>query len=332
VPLPSIPSFPAEWQPVVDQAAASLRALALDQHAKERFCGDPVLQAYMHKVSQRYVAGRTVADAVRRVARIRAAGHQASAEYMGESIHDEALANTETGVFLELVRALDAAGLDCSISFDLSHLGLLVDEELGYRNARRLVRAAADSGREAMISMENFDRTDAIYGLYARLHGEGYANVGITMPARRHRSAQDLPRLMEIPGRIRLVKGAFHEPDSVSYPRGSAELAQAYRSYAATLLRSGHPCSIATHDRAIQHDVTAQIAADGIAPGRYEFESLDGLGTEQVASLRAQGYATREYAVFGEEHFLYVLNRIAEEPVRVYQAITDVLAGYTRAP
>ena len=34
---------------------------------------------------------------------------------------------------------------------------------------------------------------------------------------------------------------------------------------------------------------------------------------------------TREYVVFGEEHFLYVLNRIAEEPVRVYQAIVDVM-------
>jgi proline dehydrogenase len=324
-----IPAFPAEWQPLADQAATALRALALDLPAKERFCTDPVLQAYMHKVSQRYVAGHTVTDAVRRVARIHAAGHKASAEYMGESVQDEALAMSETEVFLDLVRALDAAGHDCSVSFDLSHLGMLVDEELGYRNARRLVQAAADSGREAMISMENFDRTDAIYRLYARLHGDGYGNVGITIPARRHRSVQDLPRLMEIPGRIRLVKGAFHEPDSVSHPRNSPELAQAYRSYAATLLRSGHLCSIATHDRTIQYDLTELITAEGIAPGAYEFESLDGLGTEQVAGLRAQGYATREYTVFGAEHFLYVLNRIAEEPVRVYQAITDLLAEYT---
>lgn len=331
MPQPVIPVFPAEWQPLADQAAHALRALALDQAAKERFCSDPVLQAYMHKVSQRYVAGRTVADAVRRVARIRAAGHRASAEYMGESVREEALAMSETEVFLDLVRALDAAGHDCSVSFDLSHLGMLVDEELGYRNARRLVQAAADSGREAMISMENFDRTDAIYRIYARLHGDGYGNTGITIPARRHRSAQDLPRLMEIPGRIRLVKGAFHEPDSVSHPRNSTELAQAYRAHAATLLRSGHLCSIATHDRAIQHDLTALIADGGIAPGAYEFESLDGLGTEQVAGLRARGHATREYTVFGEEHFLYVLNRIAEEPVRVYQAIADLLGDDTRA-
>jgi proline dehydrogenase len=42
---------------------------------------------------------------------------------------------------------------------------------------------------------------------------------------------------------------------------------------------------------------------------------------------RRRGFPTREYAVFGEEHFLYVLNRIAEEPLRVYQALVDLLEG-----
>jgi proline dehydrogenase len=41
--------------------------------------------------------------------------------------------------------------------------------------------------------------------------------------------------------------------------------------------------------------------------------------------LHARGFPTREYAVFGEEQFLYVLNRIAEEPIRVYQALVDLL-------
>lgn len=326
--LPAPPAFPAAWQPLVDQAAGALRAFALDEAAKQRFCRDPLLQPWMHRVSQRYVAGHTVADAVRRVARINAAGHAASAEYMGESCRDEAVAMAETEVFLDLVRALDAGGHDSSVSFDLSHLGSVIDPELGYRNALRIARAAAASGREAMISMENHERSDRIYAIYARLHREaGLANVGITVPAKRHRSAADLPRLMAIPGRIRLVKGAFHEDGTVSLARGSAQLAAAYRDYAAQLLHAGHPCSIATHDRAIQQDVSALVLREGIDPRGYEFESLDGLGTEQIAALRARGLPTREYAVFGEEHFLYVLNRIAEEPVRLYQAVTDVLGA-----
>ncbi|MES2347579.1 MAG: proline dehydrogenase, partial [Pseudomonadota bacterium] len=111
----------------------------------------------------------------------------------------------------------------------------------------------------------------------------------------------------------------------VSYHRDSPELAAAYRRHAQELLLSGHKCSIATHDRGIQQDLGALILQERIDPRWYEFESLIGLGTEQIADLKARGFPTREYAVFGDEHFLYVLNRIAEEPVRVYQAIVDVM-------
>jgi proline dehydrogenase len=321
------PTFPTQWQPLVDQAATALRALALDENAKEKFCSDPLLRPYMHKVSQRYVAGRTVAEALQRVERILTQGHAASVEYMGESVRDEAFAMAETEVFMDLTRAIGQRNLNCSVSLDLSHIGSLVDLELGYRNARRIALAAAEINREVMLSMEAHDRADDIYAIYARLHQEdGLHNVGITVPAKRHRTAQDLPSLMKIPGRIRLVKGAFLEPEQVSHHRNSPELAAAYRRYAQRLLLSGHKCSIATHDRAIQADISALILKERIDPRWYEFESLIGLGTEQIAELSARGFPTREYAVFGEEHFLYVLNRIAEEPVRVYQAIIDLMA------
>ncbi|WP_343732145.1 proline dehydrogenase family protein [Duganella sp.] len=321
------PTFPTAWQPLVDQAAGALRALALDETAKEKFCNDPLLRPYMHKVSQRYVAGQTVAEALQRVEQIIGRGHAASAEYMGESVRDEAFAMAETEVFMDLVRAIGQRNLNCSISFDLSHVGSLVDSELGYRNARRIALAAAEINREVMISMEGIDRADHIYAIYTRLQQQDdLRNVGITVPARRHRTAQDLPALMKLPGRIRLVKGAFLEPDGVAYARNSPELATAYRRYAQELLLSGHKCSIATHDRSIQANISDLILQERIDPRWFEFESLIGLGTEQIDALQARGFPTREYAVFGQEHFLYVLNRIAEEPVRVYQAIIDVMA------
>jgi proline dehydrogenase len=322
------PTFPSEWQALVDQAATTLRALALDEAAKEKFCNDPMLRPFMHKVSQRYVAGQTVTEALQRVEQIIARGHAASAEYMGESVRDEAFAMAETEVFMELLRGIGQRNLNCSISFDLSHVGSLVDSELGYRNARRIAQAAAEINREVMISMEGADRADDIYAIYTRLHQEDdLRNVGITVPAKRHRTAQDLPTLMKIPGRIRLVKGAFLEPEGVAHSRNSPELASAYRDYAKELLLSGHKCSIATHDRGIQTDISALILEQRLDPRWYEFESLIGLGGEQLDGLQARGFPTREYAVFGAEHFLYVLNRIAEEPVRLYQAIIDLNAG-----
>lgn len=320
------PAFPAQWRPLVDQAASALRALALDEHAKEKFCNDPLLQPLMHKVSQRYVAGQTVAQALARVESIIARGHAASAEYMGESVRDEAFAMAETGVFMDLVAGIGQNNLNCSISLDLSHVGSLVDVELGYRNLRRIALAAAEINREVMISMEGVDRADDIYAVYTRLHQQdGLHNVGITVPARRHRTATDLAAMLKLPGRIRLVKGAYLDPDEQSWQRNSAELAAVYRGFARELLASGHKCSIATHDRTIQAELVALIQQERIDPRWYEFESLIGLGTEQIDGLNARGYPTREYAVFGAEHFLYVLNRIAEEPIWVYQAVVDVM-------
>lgn len=320
------PAFPLNWQALMDRAANSLRALALNEAAKERFCHDPELQPYLRQVARRYVAGQTITDVVQRLRAIAARGHAASAEYMGESCRDDAKAEAETLHFLDLIDATEREHLKCSISLDLSHIGSVIDPELGYHNARRIAAAANLAGREVMISMEGADRADNIYATYQRLHAEaGLDNVGITLPAKLHRSADDLPRLMAYPGRIRLVKGAFLESPQIAWDRHSGELATTYRKFAMTLLTSERKCSIATHDRQIQEDLADFVVRHKLPRHHFEFESLIGLGTEQLDTLQQRGFQTREYAVYGQEYFLYVLNRIAEEPVRLFQAVVDLM-------
>lgn len=310
---------------MIEQAANCLRALALNEQAKARFCSDPALSPYLRRVAARYVAGQTVADVVAHVRTVAARGHAASAEYVGESCRDEAKAHADTAVFLDLVAAIKRERLRCSVSLDLSHVGSLVDPELGYRNARRIAAAARDAGREVMISMEGSDRADNIFATYRRLHAEaGLDNVGITLQARLHRSARDLPRLMETPGRIRLVKGAYLEPTGIAWDRNSPELAAAYRSLAHALLAAGHKCSLATHDASLQDELAGSIAQQG-RQQHAEFETLFGLGGDGLDTLRRRGLQTREYAIFGAEYFLYVLNRIAEEPARLFQAVVDLI-------
>ena len=319
-------ALPPQWQPLLERAANELRRLALNEDAKARFCNDPSLRPFMHRVARRYVAGQSIGDAVQRVIEINRRGHAASADYMGESCRDQAKANAETDVFLALIDAVKANRLNCSISLDLSHIGSLVDPELGYRNAHRIASAAADAGLEVMISMEGSDRADNIYATYERLHAEaGRSNVGITIPARLYRSDSDMPKLMRLPGRIRLIKGAFLESGQVACGRNDPELIERFLRFATELLSRGHKCSIATHDRSLQQHLVALIERLQVERHRYEFESLLGLGTEQVDDLQRRGFPTREYAVFGQENFLYVLNRIAEQPLRVYQAVVDVL-------
>jgi proline dehydrogenase len=302
-----------------DKAADVLRAWALDEDLKQTVMSSPVLAAVATKIARQYSAGETVNDALAAAGRSMARGHLVSLEYAGESVRNVELAKTETEVFLELISALRAAQIASTVSFDLSHVGSLVDPDLAVQNVRAMAQELAPLGTALMISAEGSERTNLVLDLYDTLSEEGL-NVGITVQARLHRTEADLDRVLKRPGTIRLVKGAFLEPEETAHPRGSAELRAAYLNHADRILKAGHPVSLATHDAGLIQDVITQHPDLAEQPA-VEFEMLLGLGTATLDRLRRDGFTTREYSIFGDQWWLYVLNRIAEEPERVFDAI-----------
>jgi proline dehydrogenase len=242
---------------------------------------------------------------------------------MGESTRERERALAAADEFVALAAAIAGSALDCSLSLDLSHIGLVVDASFCLENARRIAAAGAEVGTEVMISMEGYDRVDAILDLHGALTRD-HENVGVTLQARLDRTAADLEIILERPGRIRLVKGAYEVPADVALAREDEGLGRRYLELARRLIDSGHLCSIATHDVQLLEQVAAWVAGGHESP--LEFEVLLGLGDDAISALRERGYRTRQYVVYGEEWFLYVCNRIAEEPARLYQAIIDAVA------
>jgi proline dehydrogenase len=142
------------------------------------------------------------------------------------------------------------------------------------------------------------------------------------LQARLHRTPDDLERVLARPGRVRLVKGAFEEPESVAIPRESPALQGRYLDLAQELITSGHRTSIATHDEEILEELLTRHGAT-LRGEHVEFEMLLGLGEQALDRLRTDGYRTREYVVFGQEWWLYVLNRVSEQPQRLHTALSD---------
>lgn len=105
---------------------------------------------------------------------------------------------------------------------------------------------------------------------------------------------------MQRPGSIRLVKGAFLENSTTAFPRDSVELTDAYLTFAERLVRSGHRVNVATHDGDIVNSLNDRSGED-LKGAHVEFEMLQGLGTALLDSLAIEGYATREYVLFGPE-------------------------------
>ncbi|MER8101036.1 proline dehydrogenase family protein [Kitasatospora sp. NPDC094016] len=314
--------IPATNAALLSQTAQILRALALDEELKWRIPGDPVLGPLARKVARRYLAGETLPDALDRAQQILAAGHRVNVEYMGESCRDPQRAAEETDTFLAAARLLPP---ECSISLDLSHIGLAVDAELALANATRIAQATAATGREMMISAEGSDRTDAVLALHRTLC-ERFDHVGITIQARLHRTADDLPELLTRPGRIRLVKGAFLEPETIAHRREGPALTTAYLKYAQQLADSGHLCSFATHDWELIDRIDHYVGRKNQGSAPWEFETLLGLGPDRLDAMAERGHPTREYIVFGTEWWLYICNRLAEDPQRLLQALVDAAA------
>ncbi len=305
-------------------AADALRRVARDERVKAYIENDPVLFPILLRAARRYIGGTTRAECLDTVVALNAAGHAATVDYMGESTRDPALAERETDEFVRLAADIGRRGLDSSLSLDLSHIGLAVDPRLALANARRIAAAAREIGTEMIISMEGAERIEAILEVYRALCAE-FDNVGVTLQARLRRTQEDLPAMLTLPGKVRLVKGAYEEAPDIAYARESAELAARYRDYARRMLASGRPISIGTHDASIHDDVDRFASERGLRDGPFEFEALVGLGDAQIDRLRRQGYQTRVYVVYGREWYLYVCHRLAEEPARLYQALVDLV-------
>jgi proline dehydrogenase len=225
-------------------------------------------------------------------------------------------------VFLELIEDLKSAGAAATISFDLSHVGSLVDRSLARANAMRMAEVAAGVGSHLMISAEGSDRTDLVLDLFEQV-SDAFPTTGITLQARLHRTPDDLSRVVQRPGPVRLVKGAFLEPASIALPRESEELKSVYLELAHRLITEDHRVNLATHDASLVQMLKDRFG-ETLHGEHVEFEMLQGLGTKLIDSLRAEGYTTREYIVFGPEWWLYVLNRIAEDPRRIFAALADL--------
>ncbi len=304
------------------QASEALKKAALNEEVKTYLLQNPLLYNLLLKAARRYIGGETLEQALETRQKLQANGFATSLEFMGESVSTTDEANEATQEFLKIIKALKVENKPDRVSLDLSHLGLFLDKKLGTENFTLLAKACENSQIDLFISAEGMDRTDEILNTYLMFSKE-FPNINITLQAYLHRSKQDLEQILQNSrGKIRLVKGAFDGPKELHLPR-STELNKRYLELFETLVRAGRYCSIATHDPKLLEQILAIIKQNNIS--QYEFEMLYGIGTETLQKLKEQSHPCRHYIVYGKEWYLYLCNRIAENPDNVFKALVDII-------
>ena len=148
---------------------------------------------------------------------------------------------------------LHAEELRCNVALKLTHLGLDIDEELAFENLERMVERAGELDNFIRIDMEYSALVDATLRIYRRVREAGFDNVGTVLQSYLYRTSDDLESLLPLAPNLRLVKGAYLEPESVAYPR-KADVDAAYLRLVERSLTGGGYTAIATHDeRMIEH-------------------------------------------------------------------------------
>ena len=275
--------------------------------------------------ARRFIAGETIEEAISASRSVEAQGMHLTLDYLGESVKSSEEAAAATSEYVRLLDVIVAAGIERNISLKLTQLGAGVDRATCIDNIRRILEPAQRNAFFVRIDMENSLWTELTLEVFETLWEQQYRNVGLALQAALYRTEKDVQRMNELGARVRLVKGAYKEPESVAYQQ-KADVDAAFRRLMHLLLNGGTFPAIATHDPAMIDDTREYARQHGIENSAFEFQMLYGIRRDLQASLVAAGYGVRLYIPFGREWFPYFMRRLGERPANVAFVLRGILA------
>src|ERR1022692_1226685 len=276
--------------------------------------------SFGRRVSNRFVAGTEIDDAVRATRAINRAGMSVTIDNLGENVTNPDEARHSAQLYHQILDAIAAHQLNANISLKLTHMGLDVDEKLAREIVSGLVAKAAsmDPPGFVRVDMEGSPYTQRTLAFVHELHrSPGNAtSVGTVIQAYLKRSESDIEKLLSEKIRIRLCKGAYKEPAEIAFPAKS-DVDANYVKLMKILLKSGIYHGLATHDERIVQQAQAFAIREKLSRDSFEFQMLYGIRRDLQQSLVRDGWRVRIYIPFGSEWYPYFMRRLGERPANV---------------
>jgi proline dehydrogenase len=266
-------------------------------------------------VVKRFVAGDNLEDAIDVIKDLNARGIGGILDLLGEGVADPEGAQAAADAYLMSIKRIEETKLDSTVSVKLTQLGLGFDKGACIDHLRRLAAEAQAIGTTVEIDMEQSDYVLDTIDVYRLLHPD-FPDLRLAMQAYLRRTAVDLQTMASLKPKIRLVKGAYAEPEEIAFQKRS-EIDAQYRFLTQWLFERGTDPAIASHDgKLIEH---AKVLAEASEHGRkgFEIQMLYGIRRDLQEDLARMGYRVRIYVPFGSAWYPYLMRRMAERPANV---------------
>lgn len=273
-------------------------------------------------IASRFIAGETAAEALEHARRTNEDDIGVILNLLGEHYSERHLAAEDAAAYRQLIDDIGGSDLEACVSVKPSQLGLTVAESLFRENYRSVVDAAAERDVFVWCDMEDSSTTEVTLSVFedvARDVGDG---VGLCAQANLRRTRRDLERLADVPGKVRLVKGAYDEPPEIAY-REKARVEEAFRDdlrYMFEAFDGG--IAVGSHDPDMIDLAERLHDEHGTA---YEVQMLMGVRPDTQRELAAAGRDVWQYAPYGRKWLSYTYRRMRERRENVRFAIRAVL-------
>lgn len=282
---------------------------------------------FMKRAVRRFMPGETLEAALDAAAPLEAAGIGSMYTRLGENLTSLDEADEVADHYIGVFEAIVARGYRGEVSVKPTQLGLDLDEDRTLAHLTRLAEKAAETGSYLWIDMEGSDYVESTIRLYERLRAV-QPRTGICLQAYLKRTPSDVERLRPLDPAIRLVKGAYDEPETIAY-RDRRQVDASYLSLAVDILKTGRGHAIrlglGTHDVKLIEQIAEQVDPAGVPRDGFEVEMLYGIRSREQYRLASAGYRVQTLIAYGEHWYPWYMRRLAERPANVAFAIRSLL-------
>ena len=262
--------------------------------------------------SKKYIAGKSLNNAVDTVRNLNSKGILATLDVLGESITTKEEAIEAKKKALEVLDVIAKNKLNANLSIKPTQMGLAIDKEFAFQQIFELVKRASEINNFVRLDMEDSPYTDLTLEVYKRIY-EQYNNLGVVLQAYLKRTYNDAIILNKLGTNYRLCKGIYVEPATIAYKDKQA-IRDNFLKSLEIMLKNGNYVGIATHDNFLIDKAYEMIKEMNIPKDKFEFQMLLGVREDLRDKINRDGYKIRIYVPFGEDWYRYSIRRLQENP------------------
>jgi len=283
---------------------------------------------FVKRAVKKFMPGETVEAAIQATKQLLSKNIPTTFTRLGENITTIKEAEENTKHYLDLFDKINSEKLDIEISLKLTQIGFDLSFEKTFDNLKSIVEKAKKFNNFVFIDIEDSSYVNRTISLYKQIK-ESHYNVGLCLQAYLYRTLEDIRSMEIISPCVRLVKGAYKEPDSVAFKKLSL-VNDNYLKIAIYLLQLIKDKKIrvafATHDITLQEQIKIEAEKIGLDKTSLEFQMLYGIKSSEQVKLVEDGFKIRTLISYGEQWYPWYVRRLAERPANVWFVLKNVFS------